>query len=58
MNISLRKIGVIHKLQPLLLKQKLQNDEIFEDTWEAKENEWLPFVKMTCYQLFSVMLDI
>ena len=29
----------------MLLKQEMEHDEIFEDTWEARENEWLPYVK-------------
>ena len=41
-NRSLRKIGESYKLQPSLLKQELEHDEIYEDTWEVKENEWLP----------------
>ena len=39
------KIGESYKLQPSLLKQELEHDEIYEDTWEAKESEWLPYVK-------------
>ena len=42
---SLRKIGESYKLQESLLKKELKHDEIYEDTWEAKENEWLPYVK-------------
>ena len=42
---SLRKIGESYKLQESLLKKVLKHDEIYEDTWEAKENEWLPYVK-------------
>ena len=44
-NRSLKKIGEGYKLQPSLLKQDLEHDEIYEDTWEARENEWLPYVK-------------
>ena len=43
---SLRKIGVSYKLQSLLLKHEIEHDEIYEDTWEAKEDEWLPYVKI------------
>ena len=39
------KKGVSYKLQPSLLKQEMEHDEIYEDTWEAKENELLPYVK-------------
>ena len=44
-NKSLKKIGESYKLQESLLKKELELDEIFEDTWEARENEWLPYVK-------------
>ena len=42
---SVKNIGKSYKLQPCLLKQELEHDEIFEDNWEAKENEWLPYLK-------------
>ena len=42
---SLKNIGKSYKLQESLLKQELEHDEIFEDTWEEKENEWLPYLK-------------
>ena len=44
-NKSLKKIGESYKLQPSLLKQEIDHDESYEDTWEAKENECLPYVK-------------
>ena len=44
-NRSLKKIGESYKLQPCLLKQELEHGEIYADTWEAGENEWLPFAK-------------
>ena len=43
---SLKNIGKSYKLQPCLLKQELEHDEIFEDNWEEKENEWLPSLKI------------
>ena len=45
MKDSLKNIGKSSKLQPCLLKQELEHDEIFEDNWEEKGNEWLPYVK-------------
>ena len=42
---SLKNIGKSYKLHPCLLKQELEHDEIFEDNWEEKENEWLPYLK-------------
>ena len=41
----MRKIGESYKLQESLLKKELKHDDIYEDTWEARENEWLPYVK-------------
>ena len=43
---NLRKIGVSYKLQSLLLKHEIEHDEIYEDNCEAKEDEWLPYVKI------------
>ena len=42
---SLEKIGRSCKLQPSLLKQKLESDEIYEDKWEEKEDESLAYLK-------------
>ena len=44
-NKSLKKIGESYKLLESLLKKELEHDELFEDTWEARENEWLPYLK-------------
>ena len=41
----LKNIGVSYKLQPSLLKQELEHDEIYEKNWEEKEIEWLPYLK-------------
>ena len=41
----MKKIGVSDKLQSSLLKQEMEHVEIFEDSWEARENAWLPYVK-------------
>ena len=41
---SLKEIVFSYKLQPSLLKQDMEHYEIYEDTWEARENEWLPYV--------------
>ena len=41
----MKKIGERYRLQPSLLKQELEHDEIYEDIWAEKENEWLPYVK-------------
>ena len=42
---SLKIIGRIYKLQEILLEKELEHDEIFEDNWEEKETEWLPYLK-------------
>ena len=42
---SLKNIGRSYKLQETLLKKELEHYEIFEDNWEEKENEWLPYLK-------------
>ena len=62
-NKSLRKIGESYKLQESLLKKELEHDEIYEDTWEAKENEWLPYVKNDvlstafCYARYTMGME-
>ena len=42
---SLKKIGKTYKLQECLFKQELEHDEIYEDDWDKKENEWLLYLK-------------
>ena len=37
--MSLKKIGKSYKLQQPLLKQEMNHDEFYEDTWEVKEHE-------------------
>ena len=58
---SLKKIGKSYKLQPGLLKQERDRDEIYEDTEKIKKrkkmNDWL-ILKKTFYQMLSVMLDV
>ena len=62
-NQKLRKIGKSYKLQESLLKKELEHDEIFEDTWEARENEWLPYVKNDvlssafCYAKYTMGME-
>ena len=43
--VSLKNIGKSYKLQKSLLKKDLEHDEIYGDTWEDKENEWLTYPK-------------
>ena len=42
---SLKRIGINYKLQSSLLKQERDQDEIYEDTWEDEEHEWLLYFK-------------
>ena len=39
-----KKISTSYKLQTWLIKQELDQDEIYEDTWPFKEVEGLPYV--------------
>ena len=62
-NQILRKIGESYKLQESLLKKELEHDEIYEDTWVEKENEWLPCVKNDvlstafCYARYTMGME-
>ena len=46
-----------------MLKKELEHDEIYEDTWEEKENEWLPYVKNDvlstafCYARYTMGME-
>ena len=42
---SKKNIGKSYKLQPCLFKQRIEHDEIYEDNWEEKENDCLPYLK-------------
>ena len=42
---SLKNLGKSFKLQESLLEQELEHDEIYEENWKEKKNEWLPFLK-------------
>ena len=59
----MRKIGESYKLQESLLKKELEQDEIYEDTWEENENEWLPYVKNDvlstafCYARYTMGME-
>ena len=62
-NQSFKKIGQSYKLQESLLKKELEHDEIYEDTWKAKDNEWLPYVKNDvlstafCYARYTMGME-
>ena len=38
-------MGKNYIIQECLLKQELKHNEIYEDYWEEKEDEWLPYLK-------------
>ena len=58
-----KKIGESYKLQPSVLKQEMEHDEIYEDTWGEKENEWLPGAKndvlstALCYARYAIGME-
>ena len=57
--ISLKQIGISYKVKSSLVKQGMNHDEIYEDTWEDKEREWLFYLKngvlstAFCYARYS-----
>ena len=62
-NKKLRKVGESYNLQERLLKKELEHDEFYENTWEARDNEWLPFVKNDvlstafCYARYTMSME-
>ena len=62
-NQKLGKIRESYKLQESLLKKELEHDEIYENNWEKKENEWLPYVKNDvlstafCYARYTMGME-
>ena len=59
----MKKIAESYKLQKSLLEKELEHDEIYEDTWEEKENEWLPYVRNDvlstafCYTRYTMGIE-
>ena len=45
LNYSLEKLGKTFKLQKELMKTKMDQNEVYSDTWKDKKSEWLPCVK-------------
>ena len=45
LNYSLKKLGKTFKLPKELLKTEMNHDEIDENNWRDKKDEWLPYVK-------------
>ena len=62
--LRVRKKGERYKLQSCLLKQGFEHDETYEDTWEAREQERLPYVKNNilptafCYARYTMSLEL
>ena len=52
LNYSLKKLGKTFELPKKLLKTEMNHDEIDENNWREKTDEWLLMLKMT----FSVLL--
>ena len=42
---SLKNRGKSCNLKPCLLKPEVEHNKFFEDNWEEKENEWVPYLK-------------
>ena len=59
-NKIFKKIRQSYELQSCLLKQELEQDEIYDETWKAREHEWLPYVKNDllstafCYARYTI----
>ena len=45
LNYSLKKIRKLFRLPKGLLRSELNHDEIDQNNWRDKEDEWLPYVK-------------
>ena len=45
LNFSLKKLGRTFKLPKSLLKTEMDHDEIDENNWRDKKDEWLTYVK-------------
>ena len=45
LNFSLKKLGRTFKLPKSLLKTEMNHDEIDENNWRDKKDEWLTYVK-------------
>ena len=45
LNYSLKKLGKTFKLPKDLLKTEMNHDEIDQNNWRDKKDEWLPYVK-------------
>ena len=45
LNLSLKKLGNTFKSSKSLLKTAMNHDQIVENNWRDKKDEWLPYVK-------------
>ena len=58
MNNWLKKICISFRLQSLLLKQEMDQAEIYGDTRENKKNKWLPYPENDVLSNAFFMLDL
>ena len=60
---SFKKIKESYKLKKSLIEKEIQHDEIYEVTWEEKENQWLPYSRNDvlaiafCYARYTVGME-
>ena len=58
-----KKIRRNYRLQLLLLNQGTDHDEIYEEIWETKDNEWLPYLQndvfstVFSYSIYTKSMD-
>ena len=59
----LEKIGNFMNYKKEFLKKELERDEVYEDNWEEKKNEWLPYSKADvlstgfCYAKYTMAME-
>ena len=59
----MKRLGINYELQPSLLEQAMNHDETYEETWEDKEHERLPYLKndalstVFCYARCSKFME-
>ena len=54
----LKKLGKTFKLPKELLKTEINHDDIDENNWRDKKDEWLPYVKNDFFVLLTHIRDI
>ena len=41
----LKRVGKSYILQQFVIKQEMDHNEVYEETWENKKKKWLPYLK-------------